>query len=77
MDMYDHPGFLTQLLAYSRDVAKRVAELYIDAGMDVIAIVDPLVSQISSRHFERPAVTLPGPLPSSVSGLHCPRSCLW
>ncbi len=53
MDMYDHPGFLTQLLAYSRDVAKRVAELYIDAGMDVIAIVDPLVSQISSRHFER------------------------
>ncbi len=54
MDMYDHPGFLTQLLAYSRDVAKRVAELYIDAGMDVIAIVDPLVSQIVASLREAP-----------------------
>lgn len=29
-----------------------VAKMYIDAGMDVIAVVDPLVSQISSTHFE-------------------------
>ena len=53
MDMYDHPEFLGQLLAYARDVAKRVASLYLDAGMDVIAFVDPLVSQISPRHFEK------------------------
>jgi len=32
-------------------VAKKVAEYYIDAGMDVIALVDPLISQISSAHF--------------------------
>lgn len=29
-----------------------MAELYIKAGMDVIAVVDPLVSQVSSAHFE-------------------------
>jgi uroporphyrinogen decarboxylase len=29
----------------------RMIEYYIDAGMDVIAVVDPLVSQISPKHF--------------------------
>ncbi|MCU0519609.1 MAG: thioredoxin family protein [Anaerolineae bacterium] len=53
MDMYDHPEFLEQLLTYARDVAKRVAGFYLDAGMDVIAFVDPLVSQISPRHFDK------------------------
>ncbi len=53
MDMYDHPEYLGQLLAFSRDVAKRIAAFYIEAGMDVIAIVDPLVSQISPRHFRK------------------------
>ncbi len=53
MDMYDQPAYLDQLLAYCRDVVLRMAELYIEAGMDVVAIVDPLVSQISPRHFEK------------------------
>ncbi len=51
MDMFDQPDFLQELLGYTRDVAKRMVDLYIDAGMDVIAVVDPLVSQISPRHF--------------------------
>ena len=29
-----------------------MAEYFIDAGMDVIAVVDPLISQISTDHFE-------------------------
>jgi uroporphyrinogen decarboxylase len=53
MDMYDQPAYLDQLLAYCRDVVLRMAELYIAAGMDVVAVVDPLVSQISPRHFEK------------------------
>jgi uroporphyrinogen decarboxylase len=53
MDMFDRPDFLEALLAYARDVARRMAELYIEAGMDVIAVVDPLVSQISPRHFKK------------------------
>ncbi|HOT92718.1 MAG TPA: uroporphyrinogen decarboxylase family protein [Anaerolineae bacterium] len=53
MDMFDHPDFLRDLLAFCRDVAKRMAAFYIEAGMDVIAVVDPLVSQVSPRHFNR------------------------
>ncbi|MBN1249798.1 MAG: thioredoxin family protein [Anaerolineae bacterium] len=53
MDMFDRPDFLDDLLAYARDVVKQIADLYIGAGMDVIAVVDPLVSQISPRHFRR------------------------
>jgi len=53
MDMFDHADFLHALLSYSCEVAFRVADLYREAGMDVIAVVDPLVSQISPRHFKQ------------------------
>ncbi len=52
MDSFDHPEFLQELLAYSRDVCVRMTQLYLDAGMDVIAVVDPLVSQVSPKHFK-------------------------
>lgn len=51
MDMYDDEDYVKNLLKYCTKVAKKVAEYYIDAGMDVIALVDPLISQISSAHF--------------------------
>jgi uroporphyrinogen decarboxylase len=53
MDMFDHPDDLDQLIHYCADVSKRISQFYLDAGMDVIAIVDPLVSQISPKHFLR------------------------
>ncbi len=53
MDMFDHPDFVNSLLAYTGRVAQRMAEFYVEAGMDVIAVVDPLVSQISPKHFTR------------------------
>jgi uroporphyrinogen decarboxylase len=53
MDMYENEEFLDGLLAYTAEVNKRMAALYIEAGMDVIAVVDPLVSQISPKHFRR------------------------
>ncbi len=53
MDMFDHVDFLHALFAFTRDVAQRMAALYIEAGMDVIAVVDPMISQISPRHFEQ------------------------
>jgi uroporphyrinogen decarboxylase len=52
MDMFDHPDYLAELLAYCTDVGRRMSDLLIDAGMHVIAVVDPLVSQISSKHFQ-------------------------
>jgi uroporphyrinogen decarboxylase len=51
MDMMREPEYLSQLLAYATRVAIRMSEYYVQAGMDVIAMVDPLVSQISPRHF--------------------------
>lgn len=53
MDMFDRPDFLDDLLAYARDVVQRMVDLYVEAGIDVIAVVDPLVSQISPRHFRK------------------------
>ena len=53
MDMFDHPDYLAELIAYCTKVGQRVAEFYMEAGMDVIAVVDPLVSQISPRHFQK------------------------
>ncbi len=51
MDMFDDPAYVRALLAYCAQVARRMADLYIAVGMDVIAIVDPLVSQVSPRTF--------------------------
>lgn len=53
MDMYDDEEYVADLLAYCAACAKRMAGYYIDAGMDVVAVVDPLVSQISREHFEQ------------------------
>lgn len=53
LDSVDHPDFLGELLAYTQQVALRMTDYYLEAGMDVIAIVDPLISQISPRHFKR------------------------
>ena len=53
MDMFDHEDFLHDLIDFSRNVSKRVAEYYIEAGVDVVAVVDPLVSQVSPRHFSQ------------------------
>lgn len=53
MDMFDEPEFVIELIQYCAEVGKRISKMYIDAGMDVIAVVDPLVSQISPRHFKK------------------------
>lgn len=52
MDMFDDPEAVEDFLEYCMKVAKAMASYYIEAGMDVIAVVDPLISQISSAHFE-------------------------
>ncbi len=51
IDMYDDMDYVKRLIAFCTRFIQRVASLYIDAGADVIAVVDPLVSQISTEHF--------------------------
>ncbi len=53
MDTFDNPDYLKALLDFCKDTAVRIAEFYIQAGMDVIAVVDPVVSQVSPRHFKQ------------------------
>ena len=53
MDMFDHEEYLLELLNYCAEVGRRMSELYSDAGMHVIAVVDPVVSQISPKHFKK------------------------
>lgn len=52
MDMFDDAEYVKKLLKYANDINIKMAQYYIEAGMDVIAVVDPLVSQISPQHFE-------------------------
>ena len=52
MDMITDPEYVKELLAYTVKVSIAIAKYYIDAGMDVIAAVDPMVSQISPVHFK-------------------------
>ncbi len=53
MDMYDDEEYVKKLMAYSTDIAMAVADYYIEAGMDIIGSVDPLISQISPDMFEQ------------------------
>lgn len=51
MDTYMEAEKVKELIIYCTDVAKKMCDMYIDAGMDIIAVVDPVVSQISPDMF--------------------------
>ncbi len=53
MDMVLNPYYVHGLLDYTTEVALTISRYFIEAGMDVIAAVDPLISQISPAHFEQ------------------------
>ncbi len=53
LDMVLDSDYVHKLMAYTTGVAKTMAGFYIEAGMDIIAPVDPLVSQISPKHFQQ------------------------
>lgn len=60
MDMFDNPESVKELVHFSNEIAKKMARMYIEAGCDVIAMVDPMTSQISPnafREFVTPAAT--------------------
>ena len=52
-DMYDFEDEVADLFTFCKKVCIRMADYYLEAGMDVIAMVDPLISQISTAHFEQ------------------------
>jgi len=53
MKMYEDPEYVQKLLVFCRDVCLSMSGYYIDAGCDIIAVVDPLTSQISEEQFRQ------------------------
>ncbi|MEI8216598.1 MAG: uroporphyrinogen decarboxylase family protein [Eubacteriales bacterium] len=51
MDMIKDPNYVRELIEFCSKVAVKMSKMYIEAGMDVIAVVDPLVSQVSPKHI--------------------------
>ena len=53
MEMYDEEEKVEALIDRCADYAIQMSEAYIEAGCDIVAVVDPMVSQISPDHFEQ------------------------
>ncbi|WKY48762.1 uroporphyrinogen decarboxylase family protein [Eubacteriaceae bacterium ES3] len=52
MDIISDPEYVKELVNFCAEVNMAMAQYYIDAGMDVIAVVDPLISQVSPKAIE-------------------------
>ncbi len=52
MDMVKDGEYVKNLIEFCTEVSVAMSGMYIDAGMDVIAVVDPLISQISPKHIK-------------------------
>ncbi len=53
MEMYDEEEKVEALVDRCADYAIQMSDAYLEAGCDVVAVVDPMVSQISPDHFEQ------------------------
>jgi MtaA/CmuA family methyltransferase len=53
MQMYDNPDKVIEIMQYCEGIGEKMAEAYHDAGCDVIAVVDPMTSQIGPEDFTK------------------------
>lgn len=53
LQMFDHPDYVKAVIGFCASVGQKVAQAYLEHGADVIAVVDPMTSQISPEHFEQ------------------------
>lgn len=51
--MFDRPDRVSSVVQSCAEVGIQMAGFYLDHGADVVAVVDPMTSQISPQHFER------------------------
>lgn len=52
-DMIEEPDKAADIIAFGTKVAKDLARMYAETGVHVVAVVDPMTSQISPRHFKK------------------------
>ena len=50
-NMIDEPEQVRELMDFTTEVALKTARMYIEAGVDIVAVVDPMTSQISPASF--------------------------
>lgn len=74
LDMFDNPDGIRELTAYCAQIGKRAADAYLDNGADVIAVVDPMISQISPEHFEQFVTDAANDLFDHIHGRGAPAS---
>ena len=53
MKMFMDEDYVKRLMKFCGDVCKAMSGYYVEAGCDVIAVVDPMVSQIGTAEFEQ------------------------
>ncbi|MCP4754311.1 MAG: hypothetical protein GY866_25790, partial [Proteobacteria bacterium] len=53
INMYGEEAFTMELLDFCKKVCFAMTDYYIEAGCDVIAMVDPMTSQIGPKHFNQ------------------------
>jgi len=53
LEMHDRPVRVSELVNYCAAIARQAADGYLSNGADVIAVVDPMTSQISPAHFRQ------------------------
>ncbi len=51
MQMFTNPDGLNNVMRFCTEVCEKMAELYKQSGVDVIAVVDPMTSQIGPEQF--------------------------
>ena len=51
LDMFDEEEDVARLMDFCAEVAIQMVDDYVNSGIDVIAVVDPMISQISPEHF--------------------------
>jgi MtaA/CmuA family methyltransferase len=52
LDMMMNPDQVLEQMAYCSEIAKKTADFYMQHGAEVVAVVDPMTSQISPDHFQ-------------------------
>jgi uroporphyrinogen decarboxylase len=49
--MFDRPEEVKEIVEYCAAIGMKMADMYMRHGADVVAVVDPMTSQISPKHF--------------------------
>lgn len=52
MDIIMYPDYAKQMMEFCVEVCNTLSDYYVEAGMEIIAIVDPVLSQISPKSIE-------------------------